>query len=197
MLTNEILKPVKVEHTSSTSVINPSKPVDNNNSNHATINNNITTNNNNNINNTIDLSIFEANSTEQPNTAVKSDTSSIFNSLDIDLSYFESKSDQTSNKTKSASGNKAKPDNNSKISSNTNTNAIQSVSKANSSKKESNSKVILDELLKDIFVNSNTTNSTQMDLIGLSNASEAKLANINKKDDDSLADKKCNFNKKK
>jgi hypothetical protein len=205
LLTNEILKPVKLEMTS----IAP-------NNNTTIVNTNSTTITNNNENN---LSLFDVNLDKKTHTVAQSPQSQPLNNiqanaqisqlapLDIDLSYFEKKLESnSSNSSSSSSSLSSKTDHSSSnsksnVNHKTHVNNLANKEISNQAKKEPNAKLYLDKLLQDIFLNkSNSGNNNNLININndvtlvKSNSASTFNPQLTTKSD-VFSDKKCNFKK--
>jgi hypothetical protein len=127
--------------------------------------------------------------------------------IDIDLSYFEKKLEpNSSNSSFSSSSSSTSSKNESSInhkttylnhSSKDQTNSVSSISNTNNkiTKKEPNAKLYLDKLLQDIFLNKNQNNSnnTNSNDVSLVKSNSATNFNPNLTKSDVFSDKKCNF----
>ena len=209
MLSNQILKPTKVDHP----LIAPSNkctPISNSiATNKNTLDNSSTTNvdNQQDLLSFIDVNLKLENSqiqsvTTPPPLPPSNQTSSQLAPLDIDLSYFEKKIEPNSSNSSfssSSSSSSSSKNESSNISNNQKMplNHLNKQSLAN--KKEPNAKIYLDKLLQDIFMNknnngnnnNNTNNSNQVTLVK-SNSASTFNQHLTAKSD-IFPDKKCNL----
>ena len=209
LLSNEILKPTKLEMTS----ITPS-----NNTTTATTNSTTITNSNENNFSLIDVNldkkkqiVAQMPAPSSPQTFYNNETNSNSQQLaplDIDLSYFEKKLESNSSSSSFSSSSSSSLSSKNGQSSTTNnythndqkTNNHHSTNKesSNQAKREPNAKLYLDKLLQDIFINKNNSGNnnnliSNNDVTLVKSNSASTFNNQLPTKSDVFSDQKCNF----